>query len=40
MKNIQEWINDKPVLLALTSLEWIYLAPSIYDMLRSFGDEV
>jgi hypothetical protein len=39
MKNIQEWINDKPVLLALTSLEWVYLAPAIYDILRGFGDE-
>lgn len=39
MKNVQEWLNDKPVLLALTSLEWVYLAPDIYDYLRDFGDE-
>ncbi len=30
-------MNDKPVLLALTSLEWVYLAPDIYDYLRAFG---
>jgi len=39
MKNVQEWVNDNPVLLALTSLEWISLAPVIYDFLRDFGEE-
>ena len=39
MKNVQEWVNDKPVLLALTSLEWVSLAPDIYDYLRDFGEE-
>jgi hypothetical protein len=39
MKNIQKWVNDKPVLLALTSLEWVYLAPDIYDYLRDFSEK-
>jgi hypothetical protein len=39
MKNIQAWVNDKPALLALTSLEWAYWAPDIYDYLRAFGDD-
>ena len=33
MKNVQEWINDKPVLLALASLEWVYLASELYKYL-------
>ena len=39
MKNVQEWINDKPVLLALTSLEWVYLAPEIYKYLCFLSDD-
>lgn len=39
MKNVEEWVNDKPVLLALTSLEWVYWAPGIYDYLRAFGEK-
>jgi len=39
MKNVEEWVNDKPVLLALTSLEWVYLAPGIYEYLRAFGEK-
>ncbi|HAR49047.1 hypothetical protein ER57_02010 [Smithella sp. SCADC] len=39
MKNVQEWVNDKPVLLALNSLEWVYLAPEIYKYLCSLSEE-
>ncbi len=39
MKNVQEWLNDKPMLLALTSLEWVYLAPEIYKILCALSEE-
>ena len=39
MKNVQEWVNDKPVLLALTSLEWVYLAPELYNFLCVLSEE-
>lgn len=38
MKNVQEWLNDKPMLLALTSLEWIYIAPDIYKYLQALSE--
>jgi hypothetical protein len=39
MKNVQEWLNDKPTLLALNSLEWIYLAPEIYKILCALSEK-
>ena len=39
MKNVKEWVNDRPVLLALTSLEWAYLAPEIYEILCALSEE-
>jgi len=39
MKNVQEWVNDKPVLLALNSLEWVCLAPLIYKYLCDLSEE-
>jgi len=39
MKNIQEWLKDKPILLALTSLQWAYIAPQIYEILCALEDK-
>jgi len=38
MKNVQEWLNDKPMTLGLASLEWIYIAPDIYKYLQVLSE--
>jgi len=38
MKNVQEWLHDKPMTLGLASLEWIYIAPDIYKYLQVLSE--
>lgn len=39
MRNVKQWIFDKPTLLALNASEYVFIAPEIYKFLHAFGED-